>query len=531
MLARYKISKADVAKAIEKVRGKDVKGLPNWFRKAALLKKDGFEVKNGKLLLEGKQVVPKEEIDAILRNAFYDKGSAVPWSRDAGYADISKRFEGISKRAFADFAQRQKAKIRTDNIPKKVVKKGRNLSKKGVIEIDLYQTSRKDLPTYIAKKYKATIDENPQHYTLTMVDKLTSLTYLEYIGTGAGTKSRKHVMPAVNRGRDWFAEKLGVPRNKQRFLRDSGGEFDPKLPGHTLKLGPAVEARNSFAQRVQHRLFAAKRGNLKEITKQTMDILNNTKSRISRKTPNEAAGIEQAQVAEKYNKSRQVGKRTPEVALKVGDMVRKMEKNLKKAIYKAYQGTQWSKKKYKIEKVSKSRPYKYFVDGHWLYRDQISNAEKPVDQISEARLAKLTATGKVKAIPKPKVKKVPSPIKPRPKSKRPKKKPKQWYDKELAEYAAKQDAKEAKKEAKKKPAKKVGKWDDPKLKKELQTLHKYVVKEERDFPTYDDLPMAQQVKRTNVWNKNLARGKFLEEKGVRAKGVPAKFFKVFFLGG
>ena len=410
MLARFRISKADVAKAIDKVRGKDVQGLPNWYKKTALLKKDGFKVKNGKLYLEDKQVVPKEEIDEILRDAFYKKDSATPWSRDAGYADISKRFEGISKRAFGGFAQRQKAKIRTDNVPKKIVKKGRNLSKKGVIEIDLYQTSRKHLPTYIAKTYKPTIEKNPQHYTLMMVDKLTSLAYMEYIGTGKKTKSRARVMPAVDRGRDWFAEKLGVPRNKQRFLRDSGGEFDPALPGHTLKLGPSVEARNSFAQRVQHRLLAAKRGTLQEVTKQTMDIINNTKSRISKRTPMEAAGVEQSEVASKYNKARQVGKRTPEVALKVGDYVRKMKKNLKKAIYKSYLGKQWSKKKYKITKVSKTRPYRYFVDGGWRYRDQISNAEDPIDQISEARLAKLTATGKVKAIPKPKAKKKKEPV-------------------------------------------------------------------------------------------------------------------------
>jgi len=529
MLARYRISKAEVAKAIEKVQGKDVKGLPNWFRKAALLKKNGFTVQNGKLYLEGKQIVAKEEIDKILRDAFYSKDSATPWSRDAGYADIKKRFVGISKRAFADFAQRQRVKIRTDDIPRKVVKKGRNLSKKGIIEIDLFQTSRKDLPTYIAKKYKPTIEKNPQHFTLTMVDKLTSLTYLEYLGSGDNTKSRQHTMPAVNRGRDFFAEKLGIPRNKQKFLRDAGGEFDPSLPGHVLKLGPAVESRNRFAQRVQHRLFAAKRGTFKEIIKQTQDIVNNTKSRISGKTPNEAAGLEQSVVSKKYNAARKVGKRTPEVALKVGDYVRKMTKDKKQNLYKAYKGKQYSTKKYKITKVSKTRPYRYFVDGSWLYRDQISNAEKPHDAISEALLAKRTATGKVKKIPKPKVKKAPSPIKPRPKSDRPKKAPKQWYDKELADMAAKQDAKEAKKEAKKKPkpkkaAKKVGKWQDPKLKKELQALHKYVLKEEKEYPSYDDLPLAQQKSRLEVWNTNMSRGKLLQKKGVRAKGVPAKFF-------
>jgi hypothetical protein len=330
---------------------------------------------------------------------------------------VSKRYIGISKRAFAAFAQTQRVKIRTDNAPKKIVKKGRKLSKKGIIEIDLFQTSRKDLPTYIQKTFADTIEKLVQHYTLTMVDKLTSLTFLSYIGTGKKTKSRANVMKHVNEGRDFFAKMLGVPKAKQRFLRDAGGEFSPDLPGHIIKLGPLVEARNSFAQRVAHRLLAAKRGDLKSVMKQAQDILNNTKSRNLGKTPNEAAGIDQAELAPKYNKARAVGKPTQEVRLKVGDMVRFVTKDKKKALYKAYKGNQFSSEKYKIIQVGKVNPFRYRfkltkkVKGEdktyfvWKYRDQISNAEKPIDQKSEARLAKLTATGKKKAIPKPKQKK------------------------------------------------------------------------------------------------------------------------------
>ena len=146
---RYKFSEKDVKLVIDKVGGKDVKGLPNWFKK--LENKDGLKAKDGKLFLGEKEVVPREKIDTTLRDAFYKKDSTVPWSRDSGYADISKRYIGISKRAFAGFAAKQRVKIRTDNVPKKIEKKGRNLSKKGVIEIDLYQTSRSDLPTYIRR--------------------------------------------------------------------------------------------------------------------------------------------------------------------------------------------------------------------------------------------------------------------------------------------------------------------------------------------------------------------------------------------
>ena len=60
--------------------------------------------------------------------------------------------------------------------------------------------------------------------------------------------------------------------------------------------------------------------------------------------------------------------------------------------------------------------------------------------------------------------------------------------------------------------------------KELKKLHAYVAKEERDFPSYDHLPVAQQGKRLAVWNKNIARAKALVASGVSARGVPKNFF-------
>jgi hypothetical protein len=511
---RYKFNQKGIDQVLKRLKDNTVKGLPNWYKK--LQNKEQLKEKDGKLFLGEKQIVPTEKVGEIIRNAFYQKDSKTPWSRDAGYADLSKRYIGISKRAFATFAQTQRVKIRTDNVPKKIVKKGRKLSKKGIIEIDLFQTSRKDLPTYIQKTFPDSIEKLIQHYTLTMVDKLTSLTFLSYIGTGKKTKSRENVMKHVNEGRDFFEKMLGVPKAKQKFLRDAGGEFDPSLPGHVIKLGPLVESRNSFAQRVQHRLLAAKRGSLKSVIKQAQEILNNTKSRNLGKTPNEAAGIEQAELAPKYNKARQVGKPTAEKKLSVGDMVRFVTKDKKKAMFKAYKGTSWSAEKFKIVEVGKTKPYRYKfklskkVKGGgekayhvWKYRDQISSAEQPHDQKSEARLAKLTPTGKVKAIPKPAEKKKPVVQKPQPIRK-------------SGRLAAKKPV----------VAKRV-----PKPKKltaeqrELKTLQAYVRKEERLYPTYDNLSRAKQGERLAVWNKNIARGRALIHKGVSVKGVPKNFFQ------
>ena len=362
---RYKIFEKDLKPVINKLQGKDVSPLPNWFKK----NKEALSIKNGTLFFQEKEVIPREKVDATLRDAFYKKDSAVPWARHSGYADISKRYVGISKRAFAGFAQRQRVKIRTDNVPRKITKQGRKLSKKGVIEIDLYFTSRSDLPTYIQKKYPDSIEKHsPHHYTLTMIDKLTSLTYLSYIGTGKGSKSRASVMPHVKEGQKFFAERLGVPIAKQTFLRDDGGEFADTLPGFVIKLGPAVEARNSFAQRVVPRFLAAKRGDLQSVTKQAMAVLNNTKSKVSKMTPNDAAKAEQSELAPKYNAARTAGKPTPEKKLQVGDMVRIVKKNPKKAMYKTYKALQFSKQKFRITKITRRYFNSFFILNYFHFK-------------------------------------------------------------------------------------------------------------------------------------------------------------------
>ena len=59
---------------------------------------------------------------------------------------------------------------------------------------------------------------------------------------------------------------------------------------------------------------------------------------------------------------------------------------------------------------------------------------------------------------------------------------------------------------------------------ELKKLYQYVVAEERDYKTYDNLPRKEQHKRLEVWNTNLERAKNLVRKGVKAKGIPRNFF-------
>ena len=113
-MQRYKFTEKNIKQAIAALGGKG-KG-PKFYIKY----KDTLTTKDGKLFYEKKEVVPKSQIDKVLRSLLYDKGSETPWSRDSGYSDLSKRYTGISKRAFADFVSRQRVKIESDNVPKKI---------------------------------------------------------------------------------------------------------------------------------------------------------------------------------------------------------------------------------------------------------------------------------------------------------------------------------------------------------------------------------------------------------------------------
>jgi hypothetical protein len=289
-------------------------------------------------------------------------------------------------------------------VPPTQAKKGRKLSKKGVIEIDLFHISEKDLPPVIRKSIAGAdldLDKqgNKQGYVLSMIDKLTSLYWGKFLGFKKNSKGRKNVMKAVREGSKWFAEMLGVDEKSQKFVRDKGGEFAPvsQLPGILVKLGPAVEATNSHVQRLFHRMLKAKRGGIKEALSQAIAIKNNTKSRISKMTPLEAAKKSGAELAPRYNATRAHGDPDKFRTLKVGDMVYIVTKDPKGTFYKAYQRKQFSEKLHKITKVGKTNPKRYFVDKKWRYRDQISAARVPIDAEAKKILDARTQYGNKKA--------------------------------------------------------------------------------------------------------------------------------------
>ena len=123
-----------------------------------------------------------------------------------------------------------------------------------------------------------------------------------------------------------------------------------------------------------------------------MAIKNNTINRIHKKTPNELAKLPDSELKDNYNKKRVAEDKVDKYRVfKVGDRVRLVKVN-KKAMefYKSYAGKQYSKQQFIIQKVNNRKPVKYFVDGKWRYRDEISWPEpefdKKGDDIVENRL-------------------------------------------------------------------------------------------------------------------------------------------------
>ena len=78
--------------------------------------------------------------------------------------------------------------------------------------------------------------------------------------------------------------------------------------------------------------------------------------------------------------------------------MRIVTKKPKGTFYKAYQKTQYSKKLYRIQRVSKKKPWTYFVGGLWKSRDQISGPQKPIDQEAEKLLSSRTQYGNPKKV-------------------------------------------------------------------------------------------------------------------------------------
>ena len=391
---RYRFTEKTISAAKKFIKG-DGK------REPAFLKRFKGTVKDGKLYLDDKLVVPKEKVETFLRNKIYE--GKTPLSRDAAFYWISKNTVGVARKAVDDWLKKQRVIRETDNQQATTTRPKRQVKTKGQLHIDLVEIKWKDLPfepkalkdigwAKMSDEEKAEgSDAVTKGYFFGCVDSLTSLSYYKF----AKFKNHKYITPIAKFAFQWMSRHLGVPMNKLVVKSDMGSEFDWKkyqswgIRTITVRRDAFIEAKNSHFQRVLYRL--AKMNTTKDLhklTEKAMIQMNRTVSSVSKKAPVENLKENVTDLQKKYNAKRgkDSGVKVKKKALVPGkDKVRvQLQWSKDKTHYKAYQATMWSKRTYVVKS---KRGDRYTVRNKTYHRDELKLTED-YDPKSEKLLKK-----------------------------------------------------------------------------------------------------------------------------------------------
>ena len=349
---RYVFTEAKINKAKSFLNG-TTKTAPSF------VKKFKATVKEGKLLLDGKRVIPKEKVDTYLRTVVLS--GKVPLARDSLFYYLTRSIVGVSREAIQKFLKSQNIIRETDNRQNKIKAASRAVRKKGQLSYDLIEINWNDLGFTPTDKDI----EKESGYIFACVDALTSLSFFEF----ANTKAYKDITPVAEKSFKWFAKHLQLPINRLVGFSDDGVEFNFKLYNSwgirtkILKRSNIIEAKNAHFQRVLYRI--AKMQNtrsIKKLVKDAMGILNKTQSSLTKKAPVENIKEPVETLQKKYNKKRgkDSGGKVKLKPLKIGDKVRVDLIGPKQtSFYKTYKGKTWSKKTFTV--LAKRGP-KYKID-------------------------------------------------------------------------------------------------------------------------------------------------------------------------
>ena len=407
-MRQHKFSRADVARVIAGVLSRDdekaaepgvwetdANDLPNvpWAQKQKFRTKRGA---HNKLELEVsengvfKQIVPHEEQSEFMRLMLLRENSDVPLARDSGYHILHQRTMGISRRAWAAFLSKQTVLQRTQNIPPERRKGGVKVTLRGHLEMDLIEGKQKDINvTFLMEDW----------YWLSVVDVLTGYFVVR---KNSDPKGKPKSAEATTRS---LREVLNVMQGKlgSRILSiscDKGGEFKGstarmlKQRNITQKFvdrGSRVEHCNQIFQRNFYRLYKLRRGTFQSLQKQAAALVNQTRNKYIRMTPNEAVLADDKDLAPRYNNARQ----QPEEQYKAreisqGDRVRHLvniRKRVRNLAYKTYRGTHWSASvRHVVEKKRVGPAFKYLVGGSWYDRDALLYVGQG-DAVTDAHIA------------------------------------------------------------------------------------------------------------------------------------------------
>ena len=376
---RFNFSEKNIKHAIDFLKGKS-KIQQNF------LKGRTASVKNGKLFINNKEVIPTKKVTEFVREKILS--GEVPLSRDSLYYYLQQKYINIPRASIDKLLKAQSVIRESDNRQPTTTRKKRKVNKKGQLSFDLVEIKFKDLP-FEPEDPDIEVEKG---YFWGCADQLTGLSHFVF----SPHKDYKNITPIAEKSFKWFVEKLGIGSMKKIVgYSDKGAEFDFKkykkwgLRLKQLPRAPLIEAKNAHFQRVLFRIAKMKKTkHLKKLATMANDIMNNTQSSLTGKTPNEALLEEQGALAKKYNSKRK-GKGTDSAVrarpLKKGDRVRlAVDPEKDKLEYKAYKSIAYTKKIYVVLAVRGST---YKIDGphgkKFYHRDHLRLTSKR-DKVSDA---------------------------------------------------------------------------------------------------------------------------------------------------
>ena len=390
------------------------KGKPRNRKVRDFLKKWKPTVKQNKLIIDGKQVVPYEEVDAVLKREAEDNG--MPLSRDGAYHYLTKKYVGFKRRMIMDWlksVEQLQMIHKKPFINTRVNKANREGTKNYFMAnnrlnlgVDLFEMPRPQWSSY-RYFFVAVLQRSGYCWFIPMKNKkaITALSKLKLVF--ADCKKR-------------FGEVTGV-------TSDDGNEFKGEFDAYLKRKGIIrrvlsdrgqmcwwVEKKNStFA-----RIFAPLRSiyGFQKSLDLALEKTNNIRSRVTKKAPVDWKPEDFTKHVKRYHRKLKhipTKKKQPKYA--AGQRVRHLMRQAmgKVAFYKSYEGLRskkhqmWSKTIYSIMGVKKLGHFLHYkVNGEWRRAHELQLIERPVVKL-EPRNQRPPEKPKKKSAPK----RAPKPVK------------------------------------------------------------------------------------------------------------------------
>ena len=369
------------------------------------IEKWGLSKKNGKVYHKGLQVIPYEDTEDILKKEAMSGG--MPLSRDGAFAYLKRKYIGFKKNKIMAWLKRveslQLTKRRTE-VPRSKPARAREGATnwrmaafnegKYNLGVDLF-----DIPRQWSK-YKhffvAVLQKTGYTWALPLYKKDASINLVALKQVFKDCKARFGSEPTAvtsDKGGEFknkkWASWLGGRRCKQKFEK---------------KLCSWVEKKNSLFGRTfavmlnVHRPRGKKTGGFKKALELTLEKINNTVSRKTRKAPADWTPEDFTKKLKRYNrKIKAVPKRKVHKGFPDGARVRQMLKAAvdKGGFYKSYEGMRDKQHSMWSHKIFKVTDRKHYGKG-FGYRYKISNPEdndwipqRELQLIPDAKVIKL----------------------------------------------------------------------------------------------------------------------------------------------